>query len=147
MKVLFLDFDGVISHYKSNFNLDPRKISLIKKIVKSIGCKVVVISSWKSDFDGVEKFKRYNLELIRNKRSNCYWLFSHIYDITENNLLNRGAEIQRYLDLHNIHSYIILDDECDFGDNEELLKHTVSTDIKRGLTAKQSKEVIEKLTS
>lgn len=144
MKVLFLDFDGVIAHHGSVFCIDSKKISIIKRIVNKTGCKIVVTSSWKSDFTNVDEFKKYHLNLCKKKKTNYHWLFSNIYDITENNLLNRACEIKNYLNSHDIESYVILDDECDFGSHKDLLKFTVQTNIKCGIKPSQINEILNK---
>ena len=46
-KIIFLDFDGVITHPKSKWQIDPNKLDLIIKIIQSTSAKIVVSSSWK----------------------------------------------------------------------------------------------------
>lgn len=52
MKIIFLDFDGVITTLKSNWKLDNEKMTMIKEICDETGAKIVISSSW----------RRYNLE-------------------------------------------------------------------------------------
>lgn len=51
-KIIFLDFDGVITTVKSNWNLDKEKMELVKQICDATGAKIVISSSW----------RRYTLE-------------------------------------------------------------------------------------
>lgn len=52
MKVVFLDFDGVITTPKSKCKLDPEKMALIGRIIDATDAKIVISSSW----------RRYSLE-------------------------------------------------------------------------------------
>lgn len=47
MKVIFLDFDGVITTMKSRWNLCKEKMELVKEIVDKTGAKIVISSSWR----------------------------------------------------------------------------------------------------
>lgn len=47
MKVIFLDFDGVITTEKSRWCLDKDKMLLLKRIVDATGAKIVISSSWR----------------------------------------------------------------------------------------------------
>lgn len=47
MKVIFLDFDGVITTMKSHWNLCKEKMELVKEIVDKTGAKIVISSSWR----------------------------------------------------------------------------------------------------
>ena len=57
MKVLFLDFDGVITTYDSRWCIDTEKLNLIDKIIQQTDAKIVVSSSWKVGNENVEDFK------------------------------------------------------------------------------------------
>lgn len=47
MKVIFLDFDGVITTMKSRWNLCKEKMELVKEIVDKTDAKIVISSSWR----------------------------------------------------------------------------------------------------
>ena len=47
MKVIFLDFDGVITTLKSKYKLDPDKMALIGRIMDATDAKIVISSSWR----------------------------------------------------------------------------------------------------
>lgn len=51
-KVVFLDFDGVVTTLKSNWTIDNSKVDLVKQICDATGAKIVISSSW----------RRYTLE-------------------------------------------------------------------------------------
>jgi len=99
MKVIFLDFDGVIT-VPPKWYLKADKIKYIKQIVDTTGAKIVVSSSWrhtnvqKTIDDIIGKTKR----CPRNKM--FYWLIDNLYDVTpwicdnKYNETGRGGEIQ-----------------------------------------------------
>ena len=131
MKVIFLDIDGVLNHSEcQNEIVDPKKIILLKKLVKLTNAKIVLSSSWrrKYDKDGnlvdatsykiIKKIlKKYNLEIyseIENYISNE--VISN--EITINEILNsntddndRAIYIVKWLNNHpEVTSFVILDD-------------------------------------
>ena len=83
MKILFLDFDGVLNSekYVKNSNefgvvIDPERMILLKQIIDSTGAKIVLTSSWREHWDkdaqscddtGIEInniFEKYNLNIF-----------------------------------------------------------------------------------
>ena len=82
MKIIFLDFDGVLntdSYIRScghnGLILDPSKMRLLKKLAESTGAKIVLTTSWKEHWEKDEGrcddsgklintvFARYGLEI------------------------------------------------------------------------------------
>ena len=151
MKIIFLDFDGVISTYEKGWRFDVEKIELLKEIVDKTDAKIVVTSSWKRGFTEVDKFIKSFYNKPRNKDLKNVtifdWFANSIYDITDNNGSWRGDEIQRWIDKHNeeIESYVILDDDSDFRDNQ--LFNFVQTDTYEGITSREVKLCIKILNS
>ena len=147
MKIIFLDFDGVISTYEKGWRFDVEKIELLKEIVDKTDAKIVVTSSWKRGFTEVDKFIKSFYNKPRNKDLKNVtifdWFAKSIYDITDNNGSWRGDEIQRWIDKHNeeIESYVILDDDSDFRDNQ--LFNFVQTDTYEGITSREVKLCIK----
>lgn len=65
MKIIFLDFDGVITTPSSKYCLSPPHMDILGKILESTGAYIVISSSW----------RRYNLEQTINfitSRSNPF---------------------------------------------------------------------------
>lgn len=124
MKVIFLDFDGVISTYKSGWNLDSDKMNLVKKIVDETGAKIVISSSWRQNTleDTLELVTRASghykgtpllvsdVVIGITKR-----MFSRSYNGEARDMgVPRGVEIAEYLTEHSdITNYVILDDDSD----------------------------------
>lgn len=142
MKVLFLDFDGVITTYDSNWNIDLNKLLLIDRIIEQTDAKIVVTSSWKHGSKDVEDFKekicarRCSKNLNGNMQLEKF--VGQIYDITDG-CGYRGKEVEDYINAHKdeIESYVILDDDSDF--TEEQLFNFVQTDTYEGITEREVK--------
>ncbi len=151
MKIIFLDFDGVISTYDKGWRFDVEKLELLKEIVDKTDAKIVVTSSWKRGFTEVDNFIKSFYDKPRNKdlkNATIFdWFANSIYDITDNNGSWRGDEIQRWIDKHNeeIESYVILDDDSDFRDNQ--LFNFVQTDTYEGITSREVKLCIKILNN
>lgn len=147
MKIIFLDFDGVISTYEERWRFDMKKLELLKEIVDKTDAKIVVSSSWKLGFTEVDDFIKCFYNKPRNKDLNNVtifdWFANSIHDITDNKGPWRGYEIQRWIDKHNeeIESYVILDDDSDFNDNQ--LFNFVQTDGYEGITSREVKLCIK----
>lgn len=157
MKVIFLDFDGVITTRQSKYKLDPEKMALVGRILDAADAKIVISSSW----------RRYSLEeTIKHITDTgnffvCGNPFTYpeaVVGVTErmysfcypnNNRhfgLPRGCEIEHYLNRHNdIDSYVIIDDDQDM-----LLcqaENFVHTNGEIGLTEDDVEKAIEILNS
>lgn len=48
-KIIFLDFDGVITTMATRYALCPHKCSLIQQVIDRTGAKIVVSSSWREE--------------------------------------------------------------------------------------------------
>lgn len=125
MKVIFLDFDGVITTLKSKYKLDPDKMALIGRILDATDAKIVISSSWRrfsleETIKDITDTSRFNvgdnpfpypdavIGVTERMYSFCYPNNDRHFD------LPRGVEIQHYIDTHKeIEQYVILDDDCD----------------------------------
>ena len=64
MKVIFLDFDGVITSPDTKWKIDMRKINIINDICDKTDTKIVVSSTWRFGYRGDvsafhERLKQY----------------------------------------------------------------------------------------
>ena len=145
MKVIFLDFDGVIT-IPPKWYLQANLIKNVKKIVDATGAKIVVSSSWRSE--NIEKTKESIIERKRRcpRNSMLYWLVDNLYDVTPWVGLGngRGGEIQKWLNDHpEVDNYVILDDDHDMWNSQ--MYHFVQTNFEDGLTEVEVKRAIKVL--
>lgn len=142
-KILFLDFDGVITTYKSGWTFDENKLKLLDIILQETQCKIVISSSWRSStleetleslhfLPFIDKVVGVTpiLEGIPIKQGD--WEFDTPY---------RGLEINAYLNsLEKEVNYVILDDDTDFLWTQK--DHLVHTNSYGGLTMDDVHEAI-----
>jgi len=151
MKIIFLDFDGVLNYqkfvldrnrkirniepYDSLELLDLRKVLLVKDICNNTGAKIVVVSSWKKmlSYSDVEKvLKDIGLPIIGTTITNEHG--------------TRGKEIKDFIKENNIKNYIVIDDEIFNDYDEEILSRLIKTSFyEDGITYENVKEAILKL--
>ncbi len=152
MKVIFLDFDGVLNSERfvrswdqHGVPIDPSRITVLKRIVAATDAKIVLSTSWRSywapeaeccDAVGIginTLFREYGLE---------------IFDRTPDLHRSRELEIAAWLADHpQTENYVVLDD--DFLDGTGFLKgHFIKTSrFKNGLEEADSDRAIEILNS
>ena len=143
MKVIFLDFDGVIT-IPPKWYLQADLIKNVKKIVDATGAKIVVSSSWRMDTieETIDKMIGRPKRCPRNRMLN--WFIDNLYDVTHTYKGLRGQEVKDWLNEHNdIENYVIIDDDGDFLD--EQLYHFVQTNYEDGLTEVETKRAIKVL--
>lgn len=141
MKVIFLDFDGVITTLESRWNIDSEKCKLVKRICDETGAKIVISSSW----------RKSNLEYTMKQFSKeSFLLYDYVVDVTKRLSISgsasitipRGVEILEYIESHDsITNYVILDDDTDM-----LLwqrNHFVHTSTYEGINEKNVEQAIK----
>lgn len=132
MKVIFLDFNGILDTYENMDVIDSDNLNRLKKIVDECNAKVVLTTSNKNNY--------YRSGMIRG-------ILKYIID----SLLEAGIdvigmvpmldsredEIHAYLDMHpEVEEFVILDDDYDmpsFRDNLILLPSQMIGIEQRGL--------------
>ena len=132
MKVIFLDVDGVLNsehcfkkehkryerthEIRVDKDLDKRFIKNLKWLVNKTGAKIVLSSSWRGL---VKKDKNHYLHKYLEEQG------LKIYDYTPNVGLERGIDIQEWLNHHlDVTNIVILDDESDMCHLKEYLVKT-----------------------
>lgn len=115
MKVIFLDFDGVLNYdkYVRRCNdygviIDPFKMILLRQIIETTDAKIVLSTSWREHWDKakencdstgvkiIEEFKKYDLV---------------IFDKTPKLYTSREKEIKAWLKRHpTVKQFVVLDD-------------------------------------
>lgn len=124
MKVIFLDFDGVITTEASKWRLDTDKMLLVKRICDETSAKIVISSSWRrftleDTFNMLSEYEQSGKEVPFILKDYVVGITNRMYAFKEGNVhihygLPRGCEISRYLTEHkDISKYVILDDDAD----------------------------------
>lgn len=139
MRVVFLDFDGVlnrttdvageIDEYWSAAWLDPELVTRFARLVRTTGARVVVSSSWR------QRRSRVELDEILATRGYS----AGVFDVTprlpkpaEGERLVRSLEIAAWLHVHpEVSALAILDDDLEMG---ALTAHHVWIDPTKGLS-------------
>lgn len=122
MKVIFLDIDGVLNSNDwyvktrgvggyNGGDIDPECIELINDLIDATGAKIIMSSSWRSDYENSCEYLYDNglyCDAIIGKTPHfCYTCQND--DIRST--LCRGNEIQYVLESEYITNYVIFDDE------------------------------------
>lgn len=137
MKVVFLDFDGVVNipsakyshdhlaitcaHGSDDKLNDPVGIGLLNALCLATGAEIVVSSSWRTA--GIKRMREllYNSGLDKAVKIQGCTPYNLSYSC------RRESEIDAYLkDRPQIEEYIILDDDTDF--SKEQTKHLIKCD-------------------
>ena len=140
LKVIFLDFDGVLVTPTSSFRrsrtgivADPDAVQALNYLVAQTGARLVITSTWRLEYSSSELW-----ELLRAWR-----VQAEILGVSPTGS-SRGDEIQKWLDQFNgpaaIDAFVILDDLTDMG---ELSSRLVSTEFKTGLTMGHARQALE----
>ena len=108
MKVIFLDFDGVLNSLRSpaeGVNLVPEKLKLLKRLVDATGASIVLSTSWREHWgpDGDAT------GAVMDQMFHDHGL--QIDDKTPTLPQGREAEIKAWLDQHpQVNNFVVLDD-------------------------------------
>ncbi len=116
MKVIFLDIDGVLNSVESKSScgayvgIDDSKVKRLKRIVDATGAVIVLSSSWKHDWEPVDKDMQnlYGDYLDRKLKRQRLVAIDKTH---EANSLCRGEGILQWVGSHDVDTFIILDDE------------------------------------
>jgi hypothetical protein len=134
MKYLFLDIDGVLNHeewYRERVRnrkrnewwedcFDPECVKRLNRILEETGAKLVVSSTWRSD----QKLKHYFETIGITTDFDITPNITHELPNGEIYWPDRGEEIEEFLKIHPCDTYVILDDDWDFTE-EQLKDHFV----------------------
>ena len=115
MKVIFLDFDGVLNsaNYLLGYEdygvvIDPTRMGLLQQIVDATGAKIVLSTSWREHW-GKELAECDSTGMHINDIFKKYGL--QIWDKTPQLHTRRETEIKSWLDKHSeVKSFVVLDD-------------------------------------
>lgn len=145
MKVIFLDFDGVLTTSKNYGVLDDEKMELLCDLIKATDSFVVISSSWRH-FDLPSTIKYIIGDRTPDEVKDClgFWLKRTIGvtprpmtdEFIEYDDWTRENEIKKYLETSGdkIDNFIILDDMEDEFKDPKFKDRLVKTNYKTGLT-------------
>lgn len=140
MKVIFLDFDGVLHTHADAKENEFNKIHLLERLVRETGAKIVVSSDWRFSWPP-EDIKSHLLPTLSD-----YIIGETICDITP----SRAYEIYSWLLDNDVDRFVILDDiEVCSRTNDEygLIKNFVRTNPETALTDEDVDKAIQILRS
>lgn len=115
MKVIFLDFDGVLNSEKYVRNcgyygilIDPTRMELLQQIVQATGANIVLSTSWREHWD---KDRNACDEMGRMIHDTFQKNGLQIFDKTPKLHLRREEEIKSWLMQHpEVTNFVVLDD-------------------------------------
>lgn len=151
MKVIFLDFDGVLVNrnsllarrVRSPFGLDHKAdatcVEQLNRVIEATGAKIVVSSAWRLTFEITQLRELLNWWGVKGE------VIGKTPNIIEG-WARRGDEIEAWLVLHpgeEVDAFVIIDDNDDMG--KSLMPYLVQTDFGAGLTAADADKVIAML--
>lgn len=151
-KIIFLDFDGVITTMASRYKLDRYKCNLLQQIIDRTDAKIVVSSSWRegSAEEMIAELKdapAFLKPFVPSWVDDIVGVTIRAYNYIKKGVhlgIPRGVEIKQWIDTniqrHEDFQYVILDDDSDM-----LLEHAdhfIHTDGYLGLSQEDAVRAI-----
>lgn len=107
MKIIFLDFNGVLDTYDNMNEIDQNNLKRLKYIIDKTNAKVVISSSIKNSYYYTGSFNKHLINIIKTLEKASI----EVIGITPL-ASNREEEIRLYLDSHSeIQNFCIIDDD------------------------------------
>lgn len=147
MKVIFLDFDGVLNgdEYvrrcgRFGVILNPEKMDLLKKLVDKTAANIVLSTSWREHWNAT----REGCDAIGQEIDRIFAQYHlRIYDKVPHRIYGREKNIRSWLQSHpDVTAHVVLDDQ--FLDGENIRGHFVKTsNLRGGLSAEDVLKAID----
>lgn len=147
MKVIFVDFDGVLNTEKyvlkfAEFGLilDPARMQLLKRIVDATDAKIVLSTTWREHWDSKpDECDNIGVQMNEIFKEHGLSIFSKTPFISR----NREDEIEAWLGENpQVENFVVLDDR--FLDSEAIRGHFVKTSgYSSGLNSECTQKAIE----
>ena len=147
MKVIFLDFDGVLNseRYFWAFGslglvLDPKCMNYLKEVVDATGAEIVLSTSWREHWEQDEE----KCSTVGKEMNNIFAKYHlKIFDKTPFSVYGREFEVEAWLEEHpETSAFVVLDDR--FLDSPKIRDHFVKTDAYfSGLEQKSAEKAIQ----
>ena len=120
MKIIFLDIDGVLNVIPQGYDefgslFHKEFIDNLHWIIEQTNAKIVISSTWR--YNGLKSIK--NMWKKRNLPGEIIGITPNEVDVVNRgtckfyDLVNRGHEIQQWIDDNDIKNYCIIDDDND----------------------------------
>lgn len=146
MKILFLDFDGVLNDQASllkGIQIVPEKVILIEKVCVATKTSIVISSSWRMLYPlKVLSSALYFAGLARTQ------VVGATVELEKPNfaIVTRGEEIQHWLTYAEepVETYAIIDDDYDFIKYQE--QYLVKTSFEQGITKEHAEKLLALLS-
>ena len=117
MKIIFLDFNGVLDTYDNMDEINLQNLNRLKHIVNECDAKVVISSSLKNSYYITGKFSKHLTQIINEIKKTGI----EVIGITPQ-ANTRQEEIELYLANHpEVESFCILDDDYEMERLDEYL--------------------------
>lgn len=138
MKIVFLDIDGVLNNCQAigvfhETSIITFCVEILNFITQETGAKIVIISSWKDDFDFENSVKPFLYRRGVDAGS--------IIGCTEKDMM-KELGIMKYLAANEVENFVIIDDSLELEDND-LKAYYVKTNTYTGLIADDIEKVVE----
>ncbi len=131
MKIIFLDFDGVLNTERyirscgyTGLVLDPACLCRLKEIVLATDAKIVLSTSWREHWEPTEE----KCTEVGRKMNEIFARYGmQIYDRTPFSCIDRENDVENWLKEHpETSAFVLLDDR--FLDSPMIRGHFVKTD-------------------
>lgn len=118
MKIIFLDFNGVLDTYDNMDELNPENLKRLKRIADECDAKIVISSSLKNSYYKTGQFSKKLTQIVKELQE----VGIEVIGITPQ-ANTRQEEIELYLENHpEVQQFCILDDDYEM---ERLKDHLV----------------------
>lgn len=132
IKVIFLDFDGVVNNWDHFEGVDFNNVKYLIEIINATGAKIVASSSKKHTFQIDSSIDIKDTTYYKQYVTVLNYYGIDIFDVTPYVDKSRELEIIKYLGMHpEIEEFLILDDDYVI---KSLLEHQVFLDLYNGIT-------------
>lgn len=132
--IVFLDIDGVLTHFGSQERLDPESIAHLNRLLDVTTAAMVLTSSWRDAYGVEETQRRLEQHGFRGRIEGVAPVLP---------AATRSDEIAAYLAAHDCPRFVIVDD---VPVSSQLQRHLVLVDDFVGLTAADVDAAVKLLT-
>ena len=145
MKVIFLDIDGVLNRAATKqrvdgyyMGVDPVLARRLAGVVRQTNAVIVLTSTWKKDWYKND-WEKYRQDAFADHLDAALGRCGlDVFDKTEDDVLDRGAGILRWMAGRRVEAFVVLDDALFDYERCGLLPRLIRTENAAGLTAEKA---------